>query len=195
MISFYCNIVFHIVVCYNFLSKLSNHKPNAHIVMIEKTRLTKQFAHRLRDTLIAKNYCSSRSTSGVDIYRFAKMAGHSPQICRKYLRGEAVPELSKLVEIASKLNVSPGWLLFGDSHTNHPEEENKITISKNLLHYIFTHANMLYQSERSHQDKLPNFLLELTKDVSQIEVNDEQSKKIIDLAMSLNQPSISEDKN
>lgn len=161
---------------------------------MEKTNLIKQFAHRLRDTLIAENYCSTRSTSGVDIHRFAKMAGHSPQICRKYLRGEAIPELNKLVEIASKLNVSPGWLLFGDSHANHQAEEHKITISKNLLHYIFTHANMLYQSERSHQDQLPNFLLELTKDVSQIAVNDEQSKKIIDLALSFNHTPIIDDK-
>lgn len=151
---------------------------------MEKPSLIKQFANRLRDTLIAAGYCSPRSTSGVDINRFAKVAGHSPQICRKYLRGEAIPELNKLVEIASKLDVSPGWLLFGDSHSNHQSEQHKITISKNLLHYIFTHANTLYQSGQS-KENLPFFLLELTKDVSQIDVTDEQSRKIVDLALSL----------
>lgn len=152
---------------------------------MEKLSLIKEFAERLRDTLIKKGYCSSRSTSGVDINRFAKMAGHSSQICRKYLRGEVIPELNKLAEIAAELNVSPGWLLFGDSHTNTQPEEHKITISKNLLHYIFTHANTLYQTEHSNQHRLPTLLLELTKDVSQIDVNDEQSKKIVDLALSM----------
>lgn len=150
---------------------------------MEKVNLVKQFANRLRDTLIAANYSSSRSTSGVDIHRFAAMTGYSPQICRKYLRGQAIPEPSKLAEIASKLNVSPGWLLFGDSHTNGHDEEHKITISKDLLHYIFTHANTLYSEEHSNHDVLPNFLIELTRDVSQINANDEQSKKIIDLAL------------
>lgn len=153
---------------------------------MEKTQLTKEFANRLKETLITQGYGSTRSTYGVDINRFAKMTGHSPQICRKYLRGEVVPELNKLVNIASELSVSPGWLLFGDCHTNHPMEENKITISQNLLHYIFTHANTLYQTQQSDHDKLPRFLLTLTKDISQITTNDEQSKKIVDLALNLN---------
>ncbi|MDP3561941.1 MAG: helix-turn-helix domain-containing protein [Legionellaceae bacterium] len=150
---------------------------------MEKINLVKQFADRLRDTLIAANYSSSRSTSGVDIHRFAEMTGYSPQICRKYLRGQAIPETNKLAEIAEKLNVSPGWLLFGDSHVNTQHEENKITISKDLLHYIFTHANSLYHAEHSNSEVLPKFLLELTNDVSQINANEEQSKKIIDLAL------------
>jgi len=150
---------------------------------MEKNNLIKQFASRLKDTLIAANYRSSRSTSGVDIHRFAEMTGYSPQICRKYLRGQAIPEPNKLAEIAATLNVSPGWLLFGDSHSNDVNEEHKITISKDLLHYIFTHANRLYHEEPSNQDGLPQFLLDLTLDVSQINVNDEQSKKIIDLAL------------
>ena len=154
---------------------------------MEKTNLIKQFATRLRDTLIAANYCSSRSTSGVDIQRFAQLTGYSTQICRKYLRGEAIPELNKLVEIADHLQVSPGWLLFGDSHTNMHPEKNKITISRNLLHYIFAHANQLYQSDQSNQEKVSSLLLELTHDVSQIDVNDEQSKKIIDIALSMTQ--------
>lgn len=150
---------------------------------MEKTNLVKQFAYRLRDTLIATNYRSARSTSGVDIKKFAEMTGYSTQICRKYLRGQAIPEPTKLAEIAARLNVSPGWLLFGDSHANGHEEEHKITISKDILHYIFKHANTLYSYENSNNDILPKFLLDLTNDVSQIKANDEQSKKIIDLAL------------
>ena len=61
--------------------------------------------------------------------------------------------------------------------------ENKITISKDLLHYIFAHANQLYTAQASDHE-IPDFLLDLTHDVSHINANDEQSKKIVDLALS-----------
>ena len=150
---------------------------------MEKLDLIKQFAERLRDAMIAKGYHSSRSTSGVDIHKLVEMTGNSPQICRKYLAGQVIPEPAKLAELASKLNVSPGWLLFGDSHSNGDLVENKITISKDLLHYIFAHANQLYTAQPSDQE-IPDFLLDLTHDVCQFEASDEQSKKIIDLALS-----------
>lgn len=149
---------------------------------MEKIDLTRQFALRLRDTMIAAGYSSPRSTSGVNIHKLAEITGYSTQICRKYLRGQVIPEPTKLTEIAEKLNVSPGWLLFGNSHSDKHISDNKITISKDLLHYIFTHVNGLLSTEQPSQD-LPNFLMALTHDVSQINVNAEESKKIIDLAL------------
>ncbi|KTD19694.1 helix-turn-helix domain-containing protein [Legionella londiniensis] len=150
---------------------------------MEKVDLTKQFAYRLRDTLIAAGYNSQRSTSGVNIHKLAEITGYSPQICRKYLRGQAIPEPGKLVEIAEKLHVSPGWLLFGDSHSDRFGSEDEITIKKSLLHYIFTQAKTLYNAAASDSD-VSDFLLDLANDVSQINANEEQSKKIIDLALS-----------
>ncbi len=150
---------------------------------METTYLTQQFAERLRNAMSAAGFQSTRSTSGIDIHKLVEITGYSQQICRKYLRGEAIPEPAKLSEIAAKLNVSPGWLLFGDCHSNTQQVENKITISKDLLHYIFLHANSLYQTDSPEQD-LSNFLLELTHDVSQLNADDEQSKKIVDLAVS-----------
>ena len=149
---------------------------------MSKVDLIKQFSCRLRDAMIAAGFSSYRTTSGVDIHKLVEMTGYSSQICRKYLSGHVIPEPSKLTELAAKLNVSPGWLLFGDSHSDGDAVENKITISKSLLHYIYSHVSQLYQVEESGQE-LPNFLLELTQDVSQIETSDEQSKKIIDLAL------------
>lgn len=149
---------------------------------MDKNDLIKQFSNRLRDTLIAQGHGSSRSASGVNIHKLVEMTGYSPQICRKYLRGHVIPEPAKLTELASKLNVSPGWLLFGDSHSNADVVEHRITISDELLHYIFAHANQLYTGGDS-TIKTPDFLLKLTRDVSQIGVNDDQSKKIIDLAL------------
>jgi len=150
---------------------------------MEKVDLTKQFAVRLRDTMIAAGYNSYRSTSGVNIHKLAEMIGHSPQICRKYLRGQAIPEPIKLAEIASKLKVSPGWLLFGDSHADNYYTNDKIIISRNILHYIFTHISNLYNAEQK-DDEIAEFLVELTNDIGQINTSEEQLKKIIDLALS-----------
>jgi len=149
---------------------------------MEKIDLTKQFAHRLRDAMINAGFNSHRSTSGVSIHKLAEITGHSVQICRKYLRGEAIPEPIKLVEIAKKLKVSPGWLLFGDAYTAEHIEKENIIINKNLLHYIFTRAAYLY-SVKHIENEVSDFLIDLISDVSLINANDEQSKKIIDLAI------------
>ena len=152
-------------------------------ITMEKVDLTKQFAYRLRDTLIAEGHSSPRSTSGVNIHKLAEITGYSPQICRKYLRGQAIPEPAKLAEIAAKLHVSPGWLLFGDSHYDQNVSSDKLTISKNLIHYIFKRAKSLYNAE-CLEDEVPDFLLDLVVDISQINASEDQSIKIIELALS-----------
>ncbi|WP_298622360.1 helix-turn-helix domain-containing protein [uncultured Legionella sp.] len=149
---------------------------------MEKVNLTKQFAYRLRDAMIAAGFNSQRSASGVSIHKLAEITGYSVQICRKYLRGEAIPEPIKLVDIAAKLHVSPGWLLFGDAHNDPSISSDKLTISRNLLHYIFTSAACLYNGDLVEHE-VPAFLMELINDVSLINANEEQSKKIIDLAL------------
>ncbi|WED42480.1 helix-turn-helix domain-containing protein [Legionella cardiaca] len=149
---------------------------------MEKVDLTKQFACRLRDAMLKAGFNSQRSTSGVSIHKLAEITGYSVQICRKYLRGEAIPEPVKLVEIAAMLHVSPGWLLFGDSHNDSNQGLHKITISKNLLHYVFTRAANLYNVSRL-EEEVPDFLLDLISNVSQINADEEQSKQIIDLAL------------
>ncbi|HHF7366981.1 TPA: helix-turn-helix transcriptional regulator [Legionella bozemanae] len=150
---------------------------------MEKVNLAKQFADRLRDAMIAAGFNSQRSTSGVCIHKLSEITGYSVQICRKYLRGEAIPDPVKLREIAVKIHVSPGWLLFGDSHNDQGITPKKISINKNLLHYIFTKASCLYNGTLLEQE-IPNFLMELINDVSLINADEEQSKKIIDLALS-----------
>lgn len=150
---------------------------------MDKVNLTKQFAHRLRDAMIEAGYNSQRSTSGVCIHKLSEMTGYSVQICRKYLRGEAIPEPIKLIEIAAKLQVSPGWLLFGDSQADLNSVSKQLTINKHLLHYIFTKAAGLYKDSIEEID-IPAFLMELINDISLIDANEEQSKKIIDLALS-----------
>jgi len=132
--------------------------------------------------MITAGLNSQRSVSGVCIHKLAEITGYSLQICRRYLRGEAIPEPVKLVEIAEKLQVSPGWLLFGDSHNDKQIDEQNIVINKKLLHYIFTNARDLYNVSQD-KNEVPDFLLDLLNDLSQINASEEQSRKIIDLAL------------
>lgn len=150
---------------------------------LEKSDLNQQFAVRLREALLAKGYYSQRSLSGIHIQKFADMTGYSLQICRKYLRGQAIPESRKLIEIAEKLGVSPGWLLFGDCHSQH-SETNKITINKELLHYIYVHVSALYHPSSAQSEHSSQFFMNLTQDISHLSDDLEQSKKIIDFAVS-----------
>lgn len=149
---------------------------------MEKVNLTKQFSYRLRDAMIAAGFNSQRSTSGVCIHKLAEITDYSLQICRKYLRGEAIPEAVKLMEIAEKLHVSPGWLLFGEAHNDMKLGPDKLVITKNLLSYIFMKATCLYNAN-IQESEISDFLLDLINDVSLINANEEQSKKIIDLAL------------
>lgn len=149
---------------------------------MDKIDLINDFACRLRDSMIAAGLNSPRSTSGVCIHKLAEITGYSVQICRRYLRGESIPEPTMLIKIASKLQVSPGWLLFGDGVNQSPQSE-EIVISKNLLHYIFTRAGPLYNASHK-ENEISDFLVELVSDVSKINANEQQSKKIIDLTLS-----------
>lgn len=150
------------------------------ILSMEKKDLSKEFALRLRDALIKAGFSSKRSTSGIDIHKLTEITGYSEQICRKYLRGEAIPEPKKIIEISIRLNVSPGWLLFG--HANRIANENcdEITIDKRLLDYMFIKVGEMY----SDNSQISNFLSELVNDLNKINANFEQSQKIIDLALS-----------
>lgn len=150
---------------------------------MEKIDLTKQFAHRLRDSLVAAGFGSQRSTSGVNIHKLTEITGYSPQICRKYLQGQALPDPAKLVDIAAQLQVSPGWLLFGDASDDANISSEKLTIRKSLMHYIFERADVLYNGNQP-REIVSDFLMELAEDISQINATDEQSRKIIDLALS-----------
>lgn len=151
--------------------------------LMEKPDFTRQFGCRLRDAMISAGFGSQRSISGVCIDKLADMSGHSVQICRRYLRGEAIPEPIKLVEIAQHLKVSPGWLLFGDPPDRNSSPDHDIFISKKLLHYILAQAGPLYKA-RTQEDDVPEFLLDLIQTISHINASEEQSRKIINLALS-----------
>lgn len=151
--------------------------------MMDKREFSKQFAARLRESMLTAGFCSVRTPSGVNLQKLAELTNHSLQICRKYIRGEAIPDPIKLVEIASKLSVSPGWLLFGDKTSTESQDSEYITINSNILHYVFSQAHELYH-EHHPSEGIADFLLDLINDLSHMNASEEQSKRIIDLVLS-----------
>ena len=53
--------------------------------------------------------------------------GCSPQMCQRYLIGDAIPSIPRIRQLADFLNTSPGWLVFGE---NRPTDDNHIIIYK-----------------------------------------------------------------
>ncbi len=129
---------------------------------LEKIHLGKQFALRLKDALIAAGFDSQRSPYGVYIQKLATIADCSLQICRKYLKGEVLPEPRKLIIIAQKLNVSPGWLLFGELSNTTGIDSTQITIKKNLLHSIFSNVKPLCDSGKN-MNEVADFFIDLSR--------------------------------
>ncbi len=149
---------------------------------MNKFELSKAFSQRLKEAMAEAGYDSPRSASGISIQKLAEITGYSLQICRKYIRGEAIPEPVKLIELAQKLNVSAGWLMFGEDGA-FKKQDGSITISRSLLAYLLKEAGGLFQTQRNTEE-VADFLMSLIEDLRQIEADEEQSKKIVQLALS-----------
>lgn len=142
--------------------------------------LYQSFANRLIQTLKDKGHTASRSPNGICIRTLADFTGASEQICRRYIRGAALPDYEKIVQLAKQLGVNPGWLLFGEDSNKTAEQP---TLNEMLLHYILKHSHHLYSPAMDTNDDYANFVLELAKEVSKINTSEENLIKIIDLAL------------
>lgn len=151
------------------------------MIAMEPIDLAKQFSYRLRDALLAAGFDSQRSPTGVCTLKLAEITGYSVQICRRYLRGKAIPDALKLREIAEKLEVSPGWLLFGE-HERNNQKSRVINLSEELLHYLLIKNTALLKTAAS-TEAIAQFLVHLVADIDRMNVTDEQAKKIIDIAI------------
>ena len=145
------------------------------------TKLYESFANRLIQTLKDKGHSASRSPNGICIKTLAEFTGASEQICRRYIRGAALPDYEKVKQLAHHLDVSPGWLLFGEE-TN--TKATKPTLNETLLHYIIKHSHHLYPPALENNDDYANFVLGLVNEVREINTSEDNLLKIIDLALS-----------
>lgn len=138
------------------------------------------FAKRLIESMKAKGHVASRSPKGICMQTLAQFAGASEQICRRYVRGDALPDYEKVIKIAASLQISPGWLVFGEQNS---PLENYLPISEDLLYYIIQKSHNLFQLEPNSNDDFPEFVMELIRDVKGVKTNTETLKKTIDIAL------------
>ena len=138
------------------------------------------FANRLIDTLKAKGFTASRSPNGICIKTLAEFSGASEQICRRYIRGDALPDYEKVKQVAEHLQVNPGWLLFGNE--GHPVPSTH-QVDESLLHYILKQSHHLYRNDYGNNDDYADFVLGLIKEVRSIDTSEKNLLKIIDLAI------------
>ncbi|MBA2650771.1 MAG: helix-turn-helix transcriptional regulator [Tatlockia sp.] len=143
----------------------------------------KDFSNRLVNAMKSNKHIASRSPNGICLKTLSEFAGASEQICRRYIRGEALPNYEKVIKIASALNTFPGWLLFGEEPVPKKHKQPK-TIDDDLLHYILNKSHFLYKGEAVSTDDYADFVLELIRDVREINTTNENLKKFIELAMS-----------
>ena len=136
----------------------------------------KDFSDRLIEIMKLRGYKASRSPHGICMRSLSGFTQASEQICRRYIRGEALPNYEKIINIAKELNVSPGWLLFGDE-TEKPK--NRI-IQEELLDYILKSTHPLFPNQ---SDDFADFVMGLLKDIKDIHTSDENIYKMIDLAL------------
>ena len=141
-----------------------------------------EFSKRLIDAMKSNGHTASRSPSGICIQTLSKFAGASEQICRRYIRGDALPDYEKIKDIAKNLSVSAGWLLFGEQDVSDLQSQPK-HVDEDLLHYILTKSHHLYQKETGNTDDYADFVLGLVRDVREIDTSKENLLKIIELAI------------
>jgi len=138
------------------------------------------FANRLIDLMKAQGFTASRSPNGICIKTLAGFVGASEQICRRYIRGDALPDYEKVKQLAAHLKTNPGWLLFGEEGYPAP---SKNVIDEALLHYILKQSHHLYRNSQGGNDDYAEFVLGLVRDVREIDTSKENLLKIIDLAI------------
>lgn len=138
------------------------------------------FANRLINTLKDRGHTASRSPNGICIKTLAEFTGASEQICRRYIRGDALPDYEKVRQLANHLQVNPGWLLFGDEAQTAPKKNE---IDEKLLHYILKQSHHLYPVSQASNDHYADFVLGLIKEVRTIDTSENNLLKIVDLAI------------
>jgi hypothetical protein len=141
--------------------------------------LYSDFSERLVSAMKLRGYISSRSPNGICMKSLSDFAQASEQICRRYIRGEALPGYEKIIGIANALNVSPSWLLFGETK----EHINPQSLDDDILHYVLSNSHRLFQNKPLNTNEFADFVIGLVKDIRNIDTSKENLLKIIDLAV------------
>ena len=151
---------------------------------MEREHFVHGFAQRLTMLMKQANLISSASKAGVKISVLAEICGCSHQMARRYVLGEALPEVDITYKIAKWLKVSPGWLLFGEDSQipNNISQDNLIQIEPDLFEYILTKSTMLLELTKDPKE-LVHFIMDSVNDATHIKADKEELMKIIDISV------------
>lgn len=141
----------------------------------------KAFSNRLIEAMKLRGFSASRSPSGICIKTLAKFTNASEQICRRYIRGDALPDYDKIVRLSEQLDVSPGWLLFGEEGLS--PQQAVYRIDDELLHHILKTSHHLYQEIFGNTDDYADFVIDLIQNIRDIDTSKENLEKIINLTI------------
>ena len=133
------------------------------------------FGARLKLAMINNGFNSHRSPYGVDISRLARITQHSPQICRKYLKNTALPSKETVLRMSEALNVSPGWLLFGEGSYQH---KNLVSLSPALLRCFIEEGLAVHNHFKSNHD-FADFLMYIVETIQKFDLPDLKIRQII----------------
>ncbi len=151
---------------------------------MNRNELLKEFSNRLIKALKSKGLESFRSKTQVRISELSKVCGCSHQMARRYVIGDALPDIEILVKMAIWLEVSPSWLLFGEEGSvNKLESSDKvINIEEKLLEYILIRVAPLF-STKANPKELIAYIIDIINDTNKITVDKPTLYKIVDIAI------------
>lgn len=150
---------------------------------MDRKKLIEHFSRRMIKQMQEEGYESDRSGAGVDIKKLVKVTGCSYQMARRYVLGQALPELHIILKIASWLNTSPSWLLFGENDSKLPSNHKPgaiIEIEPDLLKYILKKSVTLL-SITDNSETIINFIVDSVYDASHLNTDKKTVYKIIDM--------------
>lgn len=149
-----------------------------------REHLVHQFSHRLITLMKQSNLGSAKSKAGVKLNKLVEVSGCSHQMARRYVLGQALPDIDIICKIAKWLNVSPGWLLFGEGGdlTNSAEAKNLIQIEPQMLTHLLSKCAKLFNIT-SNTDELVRYIMDIINDVIHIEAEPKEIIKIIDMSI------------
>lgn len=146
--------------------------------------LVRGFSNRLVDLMQHRGYKSERSKAGVKVSHLARVCGCSQQMARRYVLGAALPDIEVTTMIAKWLEVSPGWLLFGEEGKlpNNINQTKHIYIQSELLEYILHKSAQLFVHTDDPKE-LVSFIIDIINDVTNIDADKKTIFRIVDLSI------------
>lgn len=148
-----------------------------------RTQLLASFSNRLVSALKERGLSSSRSSSGVKVAELSLAINCSSQMARRYALGKALPDYETILAMSSWLDVSPGWLLFGDEGRREFGERELLGIDYDFFrHILVTSIPLIKQSHDSNE--VSAFIVDLIYDASHLKADSETIRKMVDMSIS-----------